>query len=551
MIKEFYGSEKIDSLQSQSNKPLVILNENYILGVPRIRQVKVTENSCEIHGYFRRLFLHCYSIFGTQNEDRSSFGLNQPTAWTYTDATKTRSIRYFGTLTSYSGGGYYADYSLDANKTIELLQKLKDNLWITRGTRAVFIDFSVYNINTNLYCICKIIFEFLPPGGVTPNYQFTPATLTPLPNRWHWTMRILLYCFCIYALFCLFEEMREMIHFGTTYFTLFWNYIDMIVICLTCLLFFGTEYMRFTMGSYVESIIEKPSSYGNLEFPRVIYEGVKISGAVLLFFIYLRTFKYLNFNRRMAQLNNTIRKCAKDILGFSVMFFVAYLAYAELGYLVFGSETDDFRSFGQSMFTLLRTILGDFDYHKIHKANYIVAPIYFLTYIILVIFVLLNMFLAIINDTYAEVKIDIAIAPKEIQMTEFIMRKYRNLLKKLGCKVKQDDEKQILINTNINTIRDALIKCNFDDREIEMYFTRYDIDPLKDLKKQDIEKFYDVFIKEDLATHKTEDHPVTMKDFRRQDDKLVELENILVMVSQKVHDLMRAIENTQNKSLQL
>lgn len=41
------------------------------------------------------------------------------------------------------------------------------------------------------------------------------------------------------------------------------------------------------------------------------------------------------------------------------------------------------------MFTLLRTILGDFDYEKIHNANWVVAPIYFLTYIILVFFILL------------------------------------------------------------------------------------------------------------------------------------------------------------------
>lgn len=41
------------------------------------------------------------------------------------------------------------------------------------------------------------------------------------------------------------------------------------------------------------------------------------------------------------------------------------------------------------MFTLLRTILGDFDYQEIEEANRILAPIYFLSYIFLVFFVLL------------------------------------------------------------------------------------------------------------------------------------------------------------------
>lgn len=41
-------------------------------------------------------------------------------------------------------------------------------------------------------------------------------------------------------------------------------------------------------------------------------------------------------------------------------------------------------------------------------------------------------------------------------------------------------------------------RLDFDDREIEMYFTRYDIDPLKDLKSEDIERFFDKFGKTSL-----------------------------------------------------
>lgn len=107
------------------------------------------------------------------------------------------------------------------------------------------------------------------------------------------------------------------------------------------------------------------------------------------------------------------------------------------------------------MFTLLRTILGDFDYSEIEKAHRVLAPIYFLLFIFLVFFVLLvfifydviylittlhviysdsqNMFLAIINDTYTEVKTEMAIAPDQMQMGEFMKRGYYNFLRKCGC----------------------------------------------------------------------------------------------------------------------
>ncbi|XP_066150967.1 polycystin-2-like protein 1 isoform X2 [Euwallacea fornicatus] len=468
--------------------------------------------------------------------------------WIFSDSSVTKSLGYRGTLTSYSGGGFYADFSPDLNTTMNILNTLRDNLWITRGTRAAFIDFSVYNANMNLYCICKLIFEFLPTGGVTPSYNFSTANLTPLSTTWQWTLRILFYAFCVYALFCSAEEIREIIYFKGRYFLRVWNYIDITVILLTCQIAVSTEYMRTVIVPDIKKTLNHPTHYGNLENAKVVNQVVKISEATLLFFVYLRTFKYLNFNRRMSQLNNTIRRCAKDILGFSVMFFVAYFAYAELGYLVFGNQVEDFRSFGRSMFTLLRTILGDFDYETIQKANSVVAPIYFLTYIMLVFFILINMFLAIINDTYADVKVDIAIASKEIEMTEYIADRYRSFLRKLGCKVRKEHEKQTIINTNIAQIRDALVKLDFDDREIEMYFTRYDINPLAVLKREDIERFFDKFAQEELDRKRVESHVVTWKDFQKQNDKLVELENTLLMVGQKVHELLRTIETMQDKA---
>lgn len=49
-------------------------------------------------------------------------------------------------------------------------------------------------------------------------------------------------------------------------------------------------------------------------------------------------------------------------------------------------------------------ILGDFDFMEIYTAKPNWGPFYFISYIFMVFFFLLNMFLAIVNDTYAEVK---------------------------------------------------------------------------------------------------------------------------------------------------
>ena len=52
-------------------------------------------------------------------------------------------------------------------------------------------------------------------------------------------------------------------------------------------------------------------------------------------------------------------------------------------------QVRDFSSFGNATFTLLRTILGDFNFHEIEAANRVLGPIFFLAYVFFVFFVLL------------------------------------------------------------------------------------------------------------------------------------------------------------------
>lgn len=51
-----------------------------------------------------------------------------------------------------------------------LLQYLFDNIWLDVYTRAVFVEFTVYNANVNLFCIVTLIFETTGVGEASPLY---------------------------------------------------------------------------------------------------------------------------------------------------------------------------------------------------------------------------------------------------------------------------------------------------------------------------------------------------------------------------------------------
>src|SRR5690606_10344932 len=138
--------------------------------------------------------------------------------------------------------------------------------------------------------------------------------------------------------------------------------------------------------------------------------------AGIIFISWVKIFKYVSFNKTMTQLSLTLSRCAKDVAGFAIMFFIVFLAYAQLGYLIFGTQVQGFSTFAQSIFTLFRIVLGDFDFEAIETANRVLGPIFFLTYVFFVFFVLLNMFIAIINDTYGEIKAELEGKKSDIEL---------------------------------------------------------------------------------------------------------------------------------------
>lgn len=67
--------------QNYSNSELgYVLHENRLLGAARIRQLRVTNNSCVIPGDFQEYIQACYDEYASGVEDQHPFGLKNGTA---------------------------------------------------------------------------------------------------------------------------------------------------------------------------------------------------------------------------------------------------------------------------------------------------------------------------------------------------------------------------------------------------------------------------------------------------------------------------------------
>jgi len=177
-----------------------------------------------------------------------------------------------------------------------------------------------------------------------------------------------------------------------------------------------------------------------------------------------------------------------------------FVAFAQWGYLLFGQDLNGFKTMYDAVFSLFRIILGDFNFPEMEEADRVWGPIFFILYIFVIFFILINMFLAIIADAYTEVKEGLAEIEEEYGIGDYLKNGYQNMIKRLTFKrEKIVDIRKALKEADANEDnvlefeewRQDLKKKGHADAEIEAVFAKYDIDGDRILSEEEMKRMQD------------------------------------------------------------
>ena len=106
-----------------------------------------------------------------------------------------------GKLATYPSGGFILDYNLDPTNFTNAITELETNNWIDQGTRVVFVEMLIYNLNVNLFQCMQIIVEFSAGGLAYPWVRFLPLKIQE--SKGFWTGAIVAIFQLIYAIYIL------------------------------------------------------------------------------------------------------------------------------------------------------------------------------------------------------------------------------------------------------------------------------------------------------------------------------------------------------------
>ena len=303
-------------------------------------------------------------------------------------------------------------------------------------TRAVFFEFTIYNPFTNFFAVANILVEILATGGYYPYPYIATTRLYRYIGAESKVIMALEFVFFGYLIYYIVREVKELRTVGRrAYLRDPWNYFDMAVIIssITTIVFY---FMRIVATKIViRRANEDPYSFTNFNYVVAIDSLVTSVMSFTVFVSFLKFMRLLRFNRRIGMLTSTLKACISPLCSFFLLFIIVFLAYTQFAFLIFGQKMSDYASFGRSVANMLGMTLGSFDFAALESTNRIIGPIFFFSYIMVMIMILMNVFLSIINDTFNEVNSDVSKQSSDSEIADFMMDRFVATIKRTGATI--------------------------------------------------------------------------------------------------------------------
>lgn len=123
--------------------------------------------------------------------------------------------------------------------------------------------------------------------------------------------------------------------------------------------------------------------------------------SVSCFLFCIQLLHYFRLNYSLGVLQRTLAKASRDILYYLVLFVNFWTAFAFMAYLGFGVQLEHFASLEGSYLFCFQMMLRSYNYAELRTADSILAPVFFTVFMIFFVFVILNIFVVILERAYA------------------------------------------------------------------------------------------------------------------------------------------------------
>ena len=376
------------------------------VGPIRLIQKRVKNLSCAYEDYnfsLGNVRGYCYADYAANVEETADLYMpgiaNEYLPWTkFRHRASPRQVT--ATRMTYNLEGYEAYFRPNAAKSE--VAPVMDQLifkWLDEQTRLLVIDVNFCNQNVDTCVTFEIIFEFLAGGTIVPTeyfYQYRVNRNWTVADKVRTAFEYTIDAIMLYFLFTIVQECRRLgFRQGIRQFWLLMEVLLIVMIFVRQLLIIIYEQQDLIRNFHIDT-----ESYQDLMAPAYIYKLLTNFEGVALFLAYLTMFKFLQNSSSMSIIWGTLMQSMLSVIFFFLVFSLVFMGWVLLCYKLYGKDTLDYKSIGSSANTLMQVILGNNDLDTISAFDPTSASLFFILSSFLNNFVMLNIFLAIINESY-------------------------------------------------------------------------------------------------------------------------------------------------------
>ena len=367
------------------------------------------------------LYAGCRRSYSSDTKDRSSYGPKWtqlensshhetktdffPKPWEYQSSSEIDTLSHYAVERKYGGGGFVADLGYNIATASRVVRELKKHDWVDERTATVFIEFTLFNPSTSLFCNVRNAYEVLPTGQAVTSVDVRAISLYPSSNPrfksfYEACQLIFLAVILIFVVIEIVKCVRE-----RRYFRQVWNWVQLtpllISIAAICVSFFKAKYT----SKYVKRIQKNPFQTFSSDAITSLLDVETLLLSLAIFLITLKLLRLTRFNPHIGQMYGTLKTSARPIMSFSALFFVACVAFTQFLYLTFGPYLASFASFSKCLQVLLYAAIGkSIGNKKMHETFPVLAYFYVFLFFIAMVFVFINIFVAILVLPYEDVR---------------------------------------------------------------------------------------------------------------------------------------------------
>jgi len=393
-----------------------------LIGQIRMRQIRVQRikaEDCNFITDLKEMVPDCFPPFTVDKQSKLSWAptwtpkhLRHHYKWQRANYTQqTTMAGYHGT---YPGDGFYYDIPYNISGAQMRLKELEAWAWIDHRTRAVIVEFSTLNINVNVMVHNRLLFEIPATGGVTTRYevvgfrvlQLSMALLAsdamPLFRLMIITsaLHILLFAYVVWLI-------RQN---GWAYFSFFWGIIDMLIIFLfdVLMLIYITI---FTKASYEPYLAPETIGDPEMFFPiGHLVQDIQLSTdilAVLGLVAWFKVLKYFTLISTFQPFVRIVEATIRQLILFAGLLCIVLFGFAVAFHVGFGGETDIFSSLWGSFVAVIVAPAGGVNFESVLINGNTLGAVLVSMYVVIIVFLLVTTFMAIVVDTYSVITFQI------------------------------------------------------------------------------------------------------------------------------------------------